>query len=212
MGFLSNDRKTPTTSLYGLVLAGGESRRMGIDKSTLQYHGKGQAEHCFDLLSLYCKKAFISIRREQAALFKKRKLPQIYDAFSNIGPLSGILSAMIKYPKVAWLVLACDLPCVDKKTIEMLIKRRNSSKMATAYISAEDGLLEPLCAIYEPKSKARLLKSLDLNCKSLRYIFSDSIIQLLEQKNTIALFNVNYLAEYNHTIEFLSQGRSLVKS
>ena len=133
--------------LYGLILTGGKSTRMGKDKALLNYHGKTQTEFCYELLEGFCDKVFISNRKDQSVVQGHKGLPQIHDHenYSGIGPLAGILSSMQKYPKAAWLVLACDLPYVCAKTIKHLIEHRNSKRLATAYQSSHDQLPEPLC-------------------------------------------------------------------
>ena len=201
------NQNTTNVPLYGLVLAGGQSRRMGIDKATLRYHGKNQGEYCFELLSAHCEKVFISNRKEQASLKGHRKFPQIHDSFRDMGPLGGILSAMVAYPQVAWLVLACDLPYVDKEIIETLIKKRNSLKIATAYVNTTGRLPEPLCTIYESKSRSHLLKFLNQGCESPREILTSCDIQLLNPMNKCSLVNVNDPEEYKRAIEFLNQER-----
>src|SRR3989338_11195 len=147
---LNNINKKP--ALYGLVLAGGRSLRMKRDKSLLQYHGKSQVEYCFELLSGHCQEVYLSNREEQSSLKEHRKLPQIHDKFIDIGPLGGILSAMLHKPDTAWLVLACDLPFIDHSLLAHLVAGRARDKYATAYTSAyHPEEPEPLCAIYEPK-------------------------------------------------------------
>lgn len=194
------------TPLYGLVLAGGKSSRMKRDKSSLVYHGRPQAEHCFDLLSLSCERVFLSNREEQSRNSGHRDLPQIHDAFLDVGPLGGILSAMVLHPGAAWLVVACDLPFISAETIETLIRRRHPFKVATAYQSAHDGLPEPLCAIYEPKGCARLLQFLGDGCTCPRKILIHSEIQLLQQSNRGSLDNVNDSEEYEGAVAFISKG------
>ena len=190
---------TKTPQLFGLVLAGGRSRRMGRDKSRINYYDKEQRVHCFELLAPLCEKIFLSTRQSQRKLSSQKNFPQIHDRpeFSNIGPLGGILSAMKKHPEVAWLVLACDLPFVDRTTLQSLIRQRNSRKVATAYANPDNGLPEPLCAIYEPGSLPALERFFKKNISCPRKILINSDMKLLRLKNRKALKNINTITEYN---------------
>ncbi|MBI5150155.1 MAG: molybdopterin-guanine dinucleotide biosynthesis protein MobB [Candidatus Omnitrophica bacterium] len=193
--------------LYGLVLAGGRSTRMNKDKSLLEYHGKSQAAYCFDLLSGYCDQVYVSSRAGQSYLSGHKILPQLHDTFLDIGPLGGILTAATKFPEAAWLVLACDLPFVDSRVIEKLVHNRNPFKMATAYRSArKNGQPEPLCVIYEPKARFRLLEFLGAGTDCPRRILSHSDVHLLELDAEFLLDNVNDPAECQKVIALLNKG------
>jgi molybdopterin-guanine dinucleotide biosynthesis protein MobB len=193
--------------LYGLVLAGGKSTRMKKDKSLLEYHGKKQSVHCFEILSKFCDQVFLSNREGQAQLDGHKTLPQIHDTFLEIGPLGGILTAMTKSPEAAWLVLACDLPFVNEKVLKTLVQRRNPFKMATAYQSVEDhGLPEPLCAIYEPKAVFGLMQSLGgggIHCP--RTILKNSDVHLLTQPQKTSLDNINTPQEYRDAVGLIKK-------
>ena len=184
--------------IYGLILTGGKSTRMGKDKSLLNYHGKTQTEFCYELLKNFCDKVFISNRKDQALVDGHKRLPQIHDHdnYSGIGPLAGILSSMQEYPKASWLVLACDLPYVSAKTIEHLIERRNPKRLATAYQSSHDQLPEPLCAIYEPNFQRTILKFLKHGVHCPRKIMINSNVELLEPVDPLALNNINNPQEF----------------
>ncbi len=136
--------------LFGLVLAGGKSTRMGKDKAAIVYADKPQYQRAFELLEKFCGRVFISSRADQG-VSAFGTYPQIHDRpeFQGKGPLGGILSAMHAYPDVSWLVLACDLPFVTSDTLNYLITNRSRKVTATAYKSQFDGLPEPLCAIWE---------------------------------------------------------------
>ena len=193
----------PTLSpLYGLVLSGGRSTRMKQDKATLRYHGKMQVIHAFELLSAHCEKVFLSNRQEQAHRYPG--FPQIHDLYQNLGPLSGILSAMTVFPDVAWLVLANDMPYVDTKTIQTLIHHRNPLKMAVAYQNPQHSFPEPLCTIYEPGMKSQLLKRFEMGRHSLRRALEHVDIQLLPPSNGFTLVDVNDPDGYRQAVEFLS--------
>ncbi len=196
------NKKSKNNFLYGLILVGGKSSRMKTDKASLEIHGKKQSLHCFELLNKFCQQTFLSNRQEQAGLGGQKGLPQIHDEepFLNIGPLGGILSAMKKYPDAAWLVLACDLPYVDEKTIQYLINYRNPKKMATAFKSVHDGLPEPLCAIYEPNNLKYFKKFVNEGIHCPRKILMQADVELLVPPSVKALENVNNPEEYKEAL------------
>ena len=74
-----------TAPLYGLVLAGGASRRMGRDYATLEYRGRSQVAIAFDLVSRHCKRAFVSLRPDQTNDPARATLPQIVDEIVDVG-------------------------------------------------------------------------------------------------------------------------------
>jgi molybdopterin-guanine dinucleotide biosynthesis protein A len=199
------NKKTKKIPLYGLLLTGGKSTRMGQDKSKINYHGQPQFEYYYNLLNKYCEKTFLSCRIDQSSEFD---LPIIQDKFIDIGPAGGILSALTSYNDTAFLVLACDLPFVTNKTIENLISQRNPFKTATAYKS-EENLPEPLCAIYEPKSKLKLFEFLALNYSCPRKVLINSETKLIEQIHKNELDNINYPEEYKKVIENFNQKVSI---
>jgi len=145
------------TEMYGLILTGGQSSRMGTDKSLIHYHGAPQARYLHQMMESLKIKTFISCREDQVSRQGFNDLPTMTDRFINFGPLGGILSAMANHPDKAWFVLACDLPLVTEQKIEELIKARNPLKQATAFFNQERKQFEPLFAIYEPRIYSRLL-------------------------------------------------------
>lgn len=193
-------KKLTSQDLYGLVLVGGKSTRMKQEKAALKYHGQEQSVYCFNLLERFCPKVFLSNRREQKEFKGQKDLPQIHDTvpFLDIGPLGGILSAMKKYPKASWLVLACDLPFIDKNILQYLIDHRNPAKIATAFRSTRGGLPEPLCAIYESHGQKKLKEFLKQGIRCPRKILINSDRQLLTSPFKKALDNINYLEEYRN--------------
>lgn len=176
--------------LNGLILTGGKSKRMGADKSLINWHGKAQRYYVADKLSKFCLEVFISCRQEQTAEYDPsyKILP---DTFLNMGPFGGILSALRAQRDKAWLVVACDLPLLDDKTIEYLIMKREPWKIATAYASAHDGLPEPLITIWEPESYPVLLNFLGKGINCPRKVLINSEKAILQPPYPQALMNVN---------------------
>jgi molybdenum cofactor guanylyltransferase len=138
--------------LWGLVLAGGSSRRMGREKAQIDYHGIPQAEWAQRLLAAHCERAFVSVAPEQAASGNYRGLPIVVDAVRDGGPACGLLAAWSLKADVAWLVVAADMPLLDDATLRELVAARDAAAVATVFRNAE-GSLEPLCAIWEPRAR-----------------------------------------------------------
>lgn len=177
--------------VWGLVLAGGESRRMGSDKALLKRDGRTQLARSVDLLNRHVERTFISTRPDQVDEPERRQFQQIVDRHSGIGPMAGILSALEQQQDVSWLVLACDLPNVDDRTIAFLLQNRATDKPFTAFRSSYDELPEPLCAIYRPESRA-IVEEFVANgiiCPRKMLIRSDT--HLLQQPDPSSLDNVN---------------------
>ncbi len=194
---------TPAAPLYGLVLAGGRSRRMQRDKAALEYHGLSQLERTMALLQGRVEHAFVSVRAEQRDDPLRTRYELIVDAPQDLGPIGGILAAQAVHPHAAWLVLACDLPFLDARTLEQLIAARAPGRTATAYRSSHDGLPEPLCAIYEPASHSELAAAAAAGRLCPRKFLLGADTKLLDQPQPGALENVNTPEEFQQASDAL---------
>ncbi|MCK0159570.1 NTP transferase domain-containing protein [Allomuricauda sp. F6463D] len=186
---------TGTPKLFGLVLSGGTSARMGKDKGLVDYHGIPQREYVYHLLMQFCDDVFLSVRQDQAT-----EVPEgfktIVDQNNCKGPFNGILSAHNLYIDSAWLVVACDLPFMDSETLGQLIAHRNSKKFATTFANQETGLPEPLVCVWEPRALKHALEHLNnTDCPSPKRFLMQSDIAMLKLKNNKALFNANTVAD-----------------
>lgn len=185
--------------IYGLVLAGGQSTRMGKDKGLIPYHGLPQREYLYHLLGRLCDRTFISIRPDQ-----KEELPDmevIVDKDEYKGPYNGLLSAHSEHPEVAWLVLACDLPLLDLISLQELIAARDPNLMATSFAQKENPLPEPLCAIWEPsalKESVAYLHQGKGTCP--RKFLINNEVKLVFPRDPKVLLNANSEEEYKEAI------------
>jgi len=193
--------------LFGLVLAGGASTRMQRDKAALEYHGQqSQLRWAFNLLSDSCAATFVSVRPDQRNDATRASFPQIVDREPGAGPIAGISAALLEHPKVAWLVLACDLPFLTAATLNHLVERRDPQRVATAYRSSHDGLPEPLCAIWEPAARESVLAYLASGKQCPRKFLINSDVALLDLPDARALDNVNTADEYGAAQATLAVG------
>ncbi len=182
--------------IYGLLLAGGQSRRMQRDKATLEYAGEPQLARAARLLQPLVAKTFVSVRAGQELDAQRSAFQPIVDRLPDLGPLGGIHAALHTHPDAAWLVLACDLPFLDAATLQQLIAARVPQKLATAYRSRFDGMPEPLCAIWEPASRSIIDAWIAQDKSCPRGFMKNHDVALLELSNSRALDNINTAEEY----------------
>ncbi len=180
-----------TPNVKALILAGGKSKRMGIDKSTIAYHDN--ISHPI-YLAEKCKQLGMEVFISKQHDFKKKKVDEISvikDRMVNMGPFGAIISAFIFDPDSAWLVLACDLPFLDEDTINRLIKQRQPSRVATAFRGKDKPFPEPLIAIYEPKAYSRFLEFLSLGYACPRKVLINSDVHIIGLEDNRIISNAN---------------------
>lgn len=197
-----NQKFSIMNELYGLVLAGGKSLRMGKDKSQIDYHGIPQSIFLYNMLENLCDKVFLSIREEQKDAYE---VPFIVDQNRYRGPFNGLLSAHDLYPERSWLVIACDLPLIDLESLELLIRERDAGKMATAMATKKSGLPEPLVAIWEAESLKKApayLAQTESSCP--RKYLLNSEIKLVYPESDSVLLNSNSEEDYQEVMRILS--------
>ncbi|MEO7775368.1 MAG: NTP transferase domain-containing protein [Steroidobacteraceae bacterium] len=200
---------SPLAPLYGLVLAGGRSKRMHTDKAALAYAGATQLERAMALLVAHVQRAFVSVRADQNEDPLRARFARIVDRDAGLGPMAGIIAAQHEHPDAAWLVLACDLPFLDDRTVAALVAARDPQHVAVAYRSTHDGLPEPLCAIYEPSSRPALRSFIATGRNCPRKFLIQSGIELLTLPDPRALDNVNTASEYAAAAGSLGEAREV---
>ncbi|PQJ77030.1 NTP transferase domain-containing protein [Polaribacter glomeratus] len=182
--------------IKGLVLVGGKSTRMGQDKSELNYFGKPQKEFAKELLENNKLETFYSVRNTS------EKVAEISDKFLNLGPFGGICSAFQKDPNAAWFVLATDVPFIDDTIIQLVLKHRNPSKVATAIKGENKEFVEPLITIYEPKAYPILLQYLAQGYSCPRKVLINSDVEIVEIDDDF-IRNINTPEEFEAVISSL---------
>ncbi len=137
----------PKAEPVGVVLAGGESRRMGRDKAGLTIGGETLPALAARRLAGVC--AEVAMADGGRGLLPG--LPSLADGPAR-GPAAGILGAAAAYPGRPLLVLACDLPRVPAELLAELARQEGIDWAVPRW----DGRVEPLCALYGPAALAAL--------------------------------------------------------
>ena len=144
--------------IAGLVLAGGESRRMGHDKAVITLGDKPAYLYMADLLLPFCDEVYVSCREDQQLTFGENpKVVGLFDqpAHAGQGPMSGVLS-YLNHCSVnqtiattnGLLLLGCDYRKMTEETLGRLVAVGQTQGRICCYQNHITGFIEPLVAYY----------------------------------------------------------------
>src|SRR5215469_161572 len=141
--FKTSARVGMNKTLTAVLFVGGLSRRMGVDKATMQFEGEPLwARQLHELRQLEPDTLWISARSRPA--WCPPEIEVIVDEPPSLGPLSGLAAALRRLQTSHLLALAVDLPRIK---VDLLRKLWSQAHAGCGVVPATD-LLEPLCAIY----------------------------------------------------------------
>ena len=155
---------------YGLVMCGGESSRMGIDKSKIIYHNKEQRYHVYDMLQPFFQKVILCCNTMQAASIHTSYFHLSDDhLYKNIGPMGALLTAYKAFPDKNFVVIGCDYPFLTIATMNIFISSVVSKKQPVAFYNESVNLYEPLLAYYAASNDDGIKKIFADGNYSLQY-------------------------------------------
>lgn len=140
----------------GVILAGGESRRMGSDKSLLALRGERFIERSFQLMaSLFKEVLIVTNSPDLYTDIPCRKVPDIY---RGKGALAGIHSGLHHASQSQIFVVACDMPYLKPELIRHLCQENGAAEV---HIPRSSHSLEPLHACYRKSCLAAMTEVLE---------------------------------------------------
>jgi molybdopterin-guanine dinucleotide biosynthesis protein A len=167
---------------------------MGTDKAALLHpDGRTLVQRTCDLLKeAGCAKVVLSLRHDQEVPHELRGIDVVRDpAGKSAGPIAGMVEGMKFFPEADWLVLACDLPRLDRVTLTTLSDSKMPGEPFLAYRSEFDALPEPLCALYGSEALPLLEEALADEMRCPRKILIRGNCRLLDPVTPRALENAN---------------------
>ena len=175
-------------NITGVILSGGESRRMGFNKSLLKISEKTIIEIISDLMRSIFDKVVLSTNEPEKYDFLK--LPMVKDIYTNYGPLSGIHSGLINSSTEKNFFLSCDLPLMNEETIRYIVSYKTEKKIT---VPCFNGRTQHLCGVYS-KSIIREIEELINNTGNQTGKNGKSIINV---KNIIEKIGAELIMDEN---------------
>ncbi len=156
-------KKINSIPVWACVLIGGKSSRMGQPKHLLKgKNGKTWVENCVKTLQEVTTEVVISGAGEVPTSLAH--LPRMVDIENVKGPITGILSAMRWNPSVSWLLVACDMPDIQRQGLDWLMSMRKPGVWGAIPCHQQTGYYEPLLALYDFRSGQLFEEMLSHGC------------------------------------------------
>jgi molybdopterin-guanine dinucleotide biosynthesis protein A len=127
-----------------LVLAGGESRRMGRPKAWLEVGDTYLLRHVVNRLAPAFSEVLVSFA-EPEQLLEPVPYRIVFDRKMSAGPLAGIESGLVAASHEVIFAVACDMPYVTAEVAQLAVAAARGCDAALPRI---DGRPEPVCGAY----------------------------------------------------------------
>ena len=138
-----NQTITPASGLTVAVQAGGRSSRMGTDKSFVRFHGRPLIEVVLERVAGLGEETILITNKPEDYAYLD--VPMFGDIYQDCGPLGGIYTAIHHTRHTNTLVVACDMPWLNRDLLAYMISIRDT---ADVVVPRWDKYPEPLHAIY----------------------------------------------------------------
>jgi molybdenum cofactor guanylyltransferase len=141
----------------GFVLTGGRSSRMGRDKALLPWGARTLVENIAQIIHDVTGRVCLIGHPER---YRHLPYPAIEDRHPDLGPISGLETAL-NVTTMDWnLVLSCDVANLKREWLEALISAADC-RLLCAAVQDSEGNLQPLCAIYHRDCLHEVSRTLD---------------------------------------------------
>jgi molybdopterin-guanine dinucleotide biosynthesis protein A len=164
--------------LTAFVLAGGKSARMGEDKAFLQLKGRTLLDRALDTVRALTPEVIIVGERSKFSRFGT----VVEDVFRDRGPLGGIHAALTASATDLNLILALDMPFVERSFLKYLA-REASGTDAVVTIPRTAAGWQPLCALYRKAFGHLAENSLIQGQNKIDALFSDLKVFVIDDKD-----------------------------
>lgn len=193
-------------NVTAIILAGGQSSRMGTNKALLTINGQTVIEQ----IVAECKKITdnVLIVTNRFSDYKFLHLPMVEDKEKGKGPLAGIQAGLSAVSTEKTIVIACDMPFISTKVALALLDELTSYDACIPEINDQ---LHPLFAAYRKSCLPAVNESLAEGQLRIRQFLSKVHVKIKTENELPsyldqAFFNMNNPEEYEKAKSISKKG------
>jgi molybdopterin-guanine dinucleotide biosynthesis protein A len=195
--------------ISAVILAGGQSRRLGTDKSLLLVDGESLLSRTVHKVANLSDDLIVVTNNE--GRYQSQELPVrlVHDERPGEGSLMGIYSGLKAACHSHALVVACDMPFLNLPLLHYICSLADNYDVV---IPRLEGWLEPLHAVYSQACLPAMARLLDQGQRQIIAFFSEVRVHYVEQPEIdrfdpdhLSFLNVNTPEDWQRAQELLSQ-------
>ncbi len=182
-----------------VVLAGGQSRRMGRNKALLPIKGEPMIQRVIETCQKLSNNIVVVSNDPNTYPFIKQKI--ISDRYPNKGPLAGLESAMY-HSDDEWFILApCDSPSLSHEVFKHLLTESSGSDIVVPVFNGKE---QPLHGLYHRTCYETIKSQLEQNSLRMRDLFEKHNTKFIHQFNPSITNRIveNHFTNLNHPEEY----------
>ena len=222
-------------SLAGVILAGGSSKRFGINKLQISIENVPLLIDQVFKLSFFCGEIIISTSKQNSAIISselskiddyrkyyhniKFTIPAIRtfedkekEGFYNRGPILGIYTGLQHITTRNALVLAFDMPFISYRILQLLKRTAEDSKKDAIIIKSIKGY-EVLCGVYSKRVTEYLKNNMANKDNKISNVFKDLDMHVIKgailrkySLDMLNFFNINKISDHGKFISIWEKG------
>jgi molybdopterin-guanine dinucleotide biosynthesis protein A len=191
----------------GVILAGGQSRRMGRDKAFLPF-GKGLLiERVIEVVQQVTAEVILITNTPEQ--YQRFGLPMFADVIAEAGSLGGIYTGLVSTKTPYSLCLACDMPFVKPAFLRFLCETAAEADVVIPR-NAED--FQPLCAVYSQVCREPIRQKIEAGRLKITGFFDHVCVHVIDgdllaryDPHDVMFFNANTPEEYARAQHMLEE-------
>lgn len=200
------------TKCAAVVVCGGQSSRMGSDKSMLVYHRQPQWQYLYGMLSSLCSEVYLSVNANQVKILPQ-ELPLLEDhpAYRNKGPMAALLTAFDRLPERDILFVGCDYPFLQQTELERFLKFTIEAPTAAAFYNQQQNLYEPLLAFYPQQASGSAVAQFATGNYALQYLLRQLQARKYVPFDTRSITSADTEEQYRAALKWTDPGAGFKK-
>lgn len=193
------------SDITGIILAGGQSQRMGFNKAEAKMHGESMLIRIIEKLKAVTPSILVSTG---TITYPTIQWPQISDEHPNCGPLGGIYSALNISDTSLNLVVSCDIPLVSVSLLKNIVASASESNALITVPVDHDGQLHMTCAVYRKEILPLLEQQISAHAFKLKGLLDLVSVEYLNISKEHTLYHEHAFMNINSP-STLEQARKL---